>query len=80
MDQNHLNNFGRGPPKDHLREIISKLEKGFRRSCKLSQMLTDGRRTDEGWPQKLTLSLHDRWANKKNFFMNIHSDHQINAK
>ena len=24
-----LNNFGRGPPKDHLCEIISKLDQGF---------------------------------------------------
>ena len=42
MDQNHLNNFGRGSPKDHLCEIISKLDLGFRR-CHLSQLLTDGR-------------------------------------
>ena len=40
-DQNHLNNFGRGPPKDHLCEITSKLDLGFRRSCHLSQLLTD---------------------------------------
>ena len=45
MDQNHLNTFGRGPPKDHLCEIISKLDQGFRRSCHLSQLLTDGRQT-----------------------------------
>ena len=42
MDKNHLNNFGRGPPKDHLCEIISKLVRGFRRSCRLSQLLKDG--------------------------------------
>ena len=40
-----MNNFGRGPPKDHLCEIISKLDVGFRRICHLSQLLTDGRRT-----------------------------------
>ena len=39
MDQNH---FGRGSPKDHLFEIILKLGQGFRRSCCLSQKLTDG--------------------------------------
>ena len=42
-----MNNFGRGLPKDHLFEIISKLGQGFRRSCHLSQLLTDGRTTDE---------------------------------
>ena len=41
----YLINFGRGPPKDHLCEIISKLDQGFRRSCHLSQLLTDGQRT-----------------------------------
>ena len=42
-----MNNFGRGPPKDHLCEINSKLGKGFRRSCRLSQLLKDRRsRTD----------------------------------
>ena len=29
MNKNLLNNFGRGPPKDHIHEIISKLDKGF---------------------------------------------------
>ena len=55
MDQNHLNNFGRGSPKDHLCEIILKLDQGFRRSCHLSQLFTDddGRR-DEDRSQKLT--------------------------
>ena len=33
--------FVRGPPKDHLCEIVSKLDKGFR-SCHLSQLLMDG--------------------------------------
>ena len=40
-DKNHLNNFARGPPKDHLCEIILKLDRRFRRSCHLSQLLTD---------------------------------------
>ena len=44
MDQNLLNNSGRGLPKVYLCEIISKLDQGFRRSCHLSQLLTDGRR------------------------------------
>ena len=49
MDQNHLNNFGGGPPKDHLCEIILKLDQGFR-SYHISQLLTDiGRwRTTDG--------------------------------
>ena len=51
MDQNLLNNFGRGPPKDHLCEIILKLDQGFRRSCHLSQL----RKTNSGSSQvKLT--------------------------
>ena len=51
MDQNHLNSFGRGPPKDHLCEIISKLDSGFRRGCHLSQFLTDGRRQTKTDPK-----------------------------
>ena len=47
MDQNHLNNFGRVPPKDHLCEIILKLSQGLRRSCCLSQKLTDGWMTEK---------------------------------
>ena len=46
MDQYHLNNFGRGPPKDHLCEISSKLGQGFRWNCRLSQKLTKGQTTD----------------------------------
>ena len=45
MDQNHLSNFGRGQLKNHLFEIILILDQGFRRTCHLSQVLTD----DEGW-------------------------------
>ena len=63
MDQTHLNNFGRGPLKDHLSEIISKLTKRFRRRCHLSQLLTDQGTTttmDEDGPKKLTVSLCDR--------------------
>ena len=77
MDQNHLNNFGRGPPKDHLWEIISKLDKGFRRSCHLSQLLTDdnvddadGRRTQTDYKSspchymKSELIMMDRWIDR----------------
>ena len=45
MDQNHLNDFGRGPHKDHLFETISELDMGFRRSCHLSQLLKE----HKGW-------------------------------
>ena len=57
-NQNHLNNCGREPHKDHLCEIISKLDLGFRRRCHLSQLLMD----DDGRKPitKLTLSLSDR--------------------
>ena len=41
MDQNHLNNYGRGQRKNHLCKIILELDKGFRRSCYLSQLLTE---------------------------------------
>ena len=62
MDQNHLNNVGRGPPKNYLCEIISKLDQGLRRGCHLSQLLTDddGRQTKTN--KKKTLSLCDRSA------------------
>ena len=46
MDQNHLNNFGRVSPKDHLCEIISKLDKGEELSFKpiVNRRTDDGRR------------------------------------
>ena len=43
-----MNNFGRGLPKDQLCEIILKLDQGFRRSCHLSQLLTDNDDDDDG--------------------------------
>ena len=44
-DQISRLNLGRGSPKNHLCEIISKLGFGFRKSRCLSQLLMDGRRT-----------------------------------
>ena len=63
---NGLNNFDRGPPRDHSCEVWSKSNKRFQRRCCLRKLLTDGRthgRTD-GWrttdiegSQKLTWAL-----------------------
>ena len=41
MGLNHWNNIGRGLPKNHLCEIILKLDLGLRRRC-FSELLTDG--------------------------------------
>ena len=45
MDQNHLNNFERGPTKDHSCEVWSKSNQWFRRRCclKIVDGRTDGR-------------------------------------
>ena len=81
MDQNHLNNFGRPSCKDHTWQVLSNLGHWFQRRCHLKKLLTDGRthartdgRTPDNWrSQKLTLSLCDRWANKKYIWTRIHS-------
>ena len=68
MDRNHLNNFERGPTKNHSCEVWSKSNQWFRRRCclKIVNGRTDGRTTrtttDGEWSQKLTLSLQLRWA------------------
>ena len=46
---NGLNNFDRGPPRDHSCEVWSKSNKRFQRRCCLKKLLTDARthaRTD----------------------------------
>ena len=48
---NGLNNFDRGPPRDHSCEVSSKSNKRFQRRCCLKNLLTDARtdaRTDDG--------------------------------
>jgi len=58
---NGLNNFERGPPRDHSCEVWSKSNKWFQRRCCLKKLLTHGRThgrwtTDNGLSQKFTLS------------------------
>jgi len=57
---NGLNNFDRGPPRDHSCEVWSKSNAWFQRRCCLKKLLTHGRThgqwtTDNGPSQKLTL-------------------------
>ena len=50
-NRNSLNNFDRGPPRDHSCEVWSKSNKRFQRRCCLKKLLTHGRtdaRTDDG--------------------------------
>jgi len=63
---NDLNNFDRGPPRNHSCEVWSKSNKRFQR-CSLKKLLTDarthGRRTpDIEGSQKLTEHFVLRWA------------------
>ena len=67
---NGLNNFDRGPPRDHSCEVWSKSNNRFQRRCSLKKLLTDGR-TDDGrrtpdieGSQKLTEHFVLRWAKK----------------
>ena len=50
MDRNHLNNFERGPTKDHSCEVWSKSNQWFRRRCclKIVDGQTDGQMDDDG--------------------------------
>ena len=43
MERNHLDNFGRGSPKEHSFKIISKSIHRVRRNCLLSKRSTDRR-------------------------------------
>jgi len=74
---NGLNNFDRGPHRNHSCEVWSKSNKWFQRRCCLKKLLTDARmdaRTDDGQrtpdiegSQKLTEHFVLRWAkNHKN--------------
>ena len=47
MDPNHLNNFERGPTKDHFCAVLSKSNQWFWRRCRLKKLFTDGQ-MDEG--------------------------------
>ena len=58
---NGLNNFDRGPPRDHSCEVWSKSNKRFQRCC-LKKLLTDVRTTDIEGSQKLTEHFVLRWA------------------
>ena len=48
MDRNHLNNFERGPTKDHSCEVWLKSNQWFRRRClKIVNGRTDGQTDDD---------------------------------
>jgi len=57
---NGLNNFERGPPRDHSCEVWSKSNKWFQRRCCLKKLLTDarthGRRTLKDHKSSLSTS------------------------
>ena len=66
MDRNHLNNFERGPTKDHSCEVWSKSNQWFRRRCCLK--IVDGwtyrqRRRRRMVSDHKSFSFQLRWAN-----------------
>jgi len=70
-NQNHLNNFGRGPPRDHSCEVWSKSNEWFQRRRCLSKKVFGRRTTDDG-QSPVTIAHHEhfvlRWAKKTNGF------------
>ena len=65
---NGLNNFDRGPPRDHSYEVWSKSNKRFQRRCRLKKLLTHGRmqgRTDDGHWRITKAHFVLRWANNR---------------
>jgi len=73
---NGLNNFDRGPPRDHSCEVWSKSNKQFQRRCCLKKLLTDGRTHGRRTPdiegsQKLTEHFVLRWAKNAIFISEI---------
>jgi len=64
---NGLNNFGRGPPRDHSCEVWSKSNEWFQRRSCLKKMLTHARTMDDGqWAITKAHLEHIvlRWAKK----------------
>jgi len=56
-NQNHLNNFGRGQPRDHSCEVWSKSNEWFqRRRCLSKNVYARRTTTDKARSQKLTMS------------------------
>ena len=78
MDRNHLNNFERGPTKDHSCEVWSKSNHWFRRRCclKIVNGRTDGRRRR----RRRTVSDHNisPWAFGSGELKTKWSKHQMN--
>jgi len=65
-NQNHLNNFGRGPPRDHSCDVWSKSNEWFQRKRSLSKKVYGQRTTDDG-QRPVTIAHPEhfvlRWAN-----------------
>jgi len=68
-NQNYLNNFGRGPPRDHFYEFWSKSNEWFQRRRCLSKKVNARRTTDDG-QRPVTIAHPEhfvlRWAKKGN--------------
>ena len=60
MDQNHLNNFERGPTKDHSCEVWSKSNQWFRRRCCLK--IVDGQTDDDAAAAAAAANDDGRWV------------------
>jgi len=65
-NQNHLNNFGRGPPRDHSCEVWSKSNEWFQRRRCLSKKVYRRRTTNDDGQSPVTIAHHEhfvlRWA------------------
>jgi len=67
-NQNHLNNFGRGPPRDHSCEVWSKSNEWFQRRRFLSKKVYARRTTTDKGQSPVTIADHEhfvlRWAKR----------------
>jgi len=72
---NNLNNFGRGPPRDHSCEVWSKSNERFQRRRSLSKKVYTRHTADDGGQRPITIAHPEhfvlRWAKNVHNFVHL---------